>query len=421
MMKNTQLSNNFNVLGLLGAALLLPACSTEEGSEPALTGASAGLHILARVGEGDAAASYLAPTTSWREGRVTLLGQGTELGRGFSSAISFGPHIYVQDFGERVLEQLRPDGRGGYEEITSLVLSALTETGRFRIMEIVDQSTLFLMTWPNPAGTVDYVFVDIPALSVRSRGSFSVEPVDGIYAPVEVGSPVIVGDKVYLGTMYWVESTQAFSTSLHTLVLDYPSMSNPVRFSSPASVGSTGGWAKQSMFQDEEGHIYQHNIRSKFWYNMGTAEDKPTLITRIRAGEMEYDESYSFDVSSQFSETVSLIALTYVGNGIAYGAMLWEDRSTDWGEAFSQNRGFIARIDLRARTAEAMSLPDSPVLQTGVPLVKDGLFYMPIAPVGQQARVFILDPARGVEGAEPGLMLDGNNLQVGSLLETTAQ
>lgn len=403
----------------VGALWLTAACS-DGGSNGVRSNSASNLHVLGALGEGQSSTTYLAPVESWTLGRLTFVANGTELGQVFN-AVAVGNFIYAADFGEGAILQLTPDGNGGYLETARLLTTALTPQGFFRTVRPLGEDTLLLMTWPNTEGTVDWALIDIPAFTVRNSGSYVMQPVDNKYNPVEVGSPIVVGDKVYLGTMYWVEETGEFSTEMHTLVLDYPTFTNPLRFTTNRSIGSTGGWASQSMFADENGDIYQHNIRSKFWYNMGTAEQKPTVIARIKKGEMTYDEGYQFDVSAQFSETVSLIALTYAGNGVAYGAMLWEDQSTEWLEAYSQNRGFIAKIDLYNQTAIAMNFPNSPVLTTTGPLVKDGLFYMPLAPRGQQARVYVLDPQGGADSFEAGLELDGNNVEVRGLMETTGQ
>ncbi|MEN0061316.1 MAG: DUF4374 domain-containing protein [Myxococcota bacterium] len=398
----------------LGPAALL-ACTEEPNS----TTSSGDLHVLAQVGEGDATATYLAPTGDFASGSLTFLGNGTELGDVYE-AVAVGGHIYAQDFSSTELVKLTPNGSGGYTRDSALLITSVTAGGYFRTLKVIDDATVLCMTWPDPAGNVDYAFVDLTDFSFADSGSFVMQPLeDEDYVPTELGSPVVVGDKVYVGTMYTYLDTYDFSPDLHTLVLDYPSFANPVRFSSDLSVGTTGGFVTQSMFEDESGYVYQHNIRSKFWYNMGTAEDQDTYVLRIAPGERAYDESYAFNISEQFDEEVSLIQLTYVGDGIAFGAMLWEDRATDWEEAYAQNRGFIAKFDLEAQTVTAMDLPDSPVLTTSGPLVENGTFYMPLAPRGEQARIYALDPTGGSDAFTEGLELDGNNIEIRGLYRTT--
>ncbi|HTU61074.1 MAG TPA: hypothetical protein VMF89_21620, partial [Polyangiales bacterium] len=209
-----------------------PSDNMQEGAD------QRSFHILAAVDE----ETYVAPAKNLSSGEVTLVGSGTELGAVYAGD-SDGRHLYLEDFDANELQKWAYDG-DRYEKVDALVLTALSGQGSFRTVKVMDEDTLLLMTWPDSEGLVDWALIDIRGFNVESKGSFTMEPVDG-YNAVEVGSPVVRDGKVYLGAMYWVEESQEFPQKMYSIILDYPAFENLRVIESDVSLGATGGWNGQ--------------------------------------------------------------------------------------------------------------------------------------------------------------------------------
>jgi len=411
------ITNRLLPAALLAASLSITACS-DSPSAPSEGGGAGEARFTVHATLDDVI--YFARVDSLTGGTISF-GQAAEMPGAFGGALPVGEYLYTQLYSTGEIVQFRVT-QTGYERVASLVAGALTTQGSFRTLQRVEDNVLLLMTWPDAAGRVDWVRVSIPGFTVASRGSFNVAPI-GDRTAAEIGSPIVRGGKVYMGAMYWNEARQDFADSMYTIVMDYPSFSNPTRFATGASLGSTGGWNSPGQFSDEQGDIYQFNIRSKFWYNMGTAPNKPALVTRIRAGSMSYDPSFVLNVSTALGgEPISLIGLDYIGNGIAIGRALYENRAQEWEQAYAGNYSTLVRIDLRSRTVTPISIPDAPYIAVGAPLVRNGKYYVPSSPVGGEAYLYEIDASQTGAGAvRRGARLSGTSLQaLGVYANTTA-
>lgn len=364
--------------------------------------------LVAQVGEEE----YMTLTDDLLTGKISIIGQGIET-QSFGSAIAAGGHIYMTNFGEGTIDQIQVTEEG-YEKVNSLSAASLSPAGFFRIVQKVSETELLLMNWPDDSASVPYAVIELPSFTVSTSGSFTVPRIGG-YDPVEIGG-IVKDDKIYLGTMFSKLGTwDVFPDSLITLVYDYPSFTNPDTLVSRASLGTVAGFTGVSAIVDEQGDIYQQNIRSKHWYNMGTREEMPSVVVRIRDGA--YDDSYSFNISDQFPGTVSLIGFQYVGNGIAYGKLLDEDATDEWGDAWANNFTSIVRLDLYNQTATKLDIPAGPFIAIDEGVVVDDKFYVPISPVGSTAHIYeITTSGSGLEftvGAE----LDGNNVVANKIMK----
>jgi len=406
--------NNFStqIIGLFMLAFLTLAtsCIKDKEDDPILLDPSGeNYSLIANVGSQE----YTVTTQNIMSGKITIVGQGLET-TSFGTAIAIGEYLYQLDNPTKTFVQYKVT-KSGMERISSISYTALT-TGFWRNVSSPEPGKILLMTWPDNTGKVDYAIISIPSFSVINNGSFTVEKVNG-YDAVEIGGPgVVANGQIYLGAMYSnVVDYSTFPDSLLTWKYDYPSFTNPELLVSTASLGATSHYQNHSMIKDENGDIYQQNIRSKHWYNMGTREDKPSVITRIKNGQ--YDNSYNFNISALFPETISLIGFHYVGNGIAYGRLHLESQASEWNDAAAGNKTAIVKIDLYNKTAVKMNLPLAPYIRAGKWLVANGKLYVPVSPVGQAAFVYEIDPTQGADGFKKGAEIDGNNVVFNALFK----
>ncbi len=198
-----------------------------------------------------------------------------------------------------------------------------------------------------------------------------------------IDAPVVHNGKVYYGVSkrYWdFETASAKSMTDYpttTLVADYPSLTNLKTISSTQAKGENYGYRTPSSHVDEKGDIYQV---------VGSGE-QTTVILRIR--NEEYDNSYAFDLSKKLGQDVGSLGWFYVANGIGY--VLYYDYEI--GQAEADSAWGIARVDIYNQTAVKMNIPGKLWLrqyQKGI--YRDGKFYMALAPVGEEGKVYIFDP-----------------------------
>ncbi|MBW3469568.1 hypothetical protein [Arthrospiribacter ruber] len=405
-MKTNKFSGKGLLMVLALSIVLLSSCSDDNGNGPSPnTG-----EVMFGVNLGIDGTEYLVNTDNLMEGKITAVGRGVET-HSFGMAIPVGKFLYLFNGNENTIDQMEMTATG-YVKITSISAATILPNGSRNVSE-VEPGKLLFTNWPNADNEVTYAFISIPSFTVESYGTFDA-PKLGNYEPVELGGPGIVSNnKIYFGTMYSNRVTwDTFPDSLVTLVYDYPSFTNPTFLTSTATLGATSSYMPHSMVKDEQGDIYQVNIRSKHWYNMGTAEDKPTLISKISNGS--YDDSYVFDVSEKYSETISLIGMQYVGHGIAYGRLGNEDATNEWGVFSNGNNTSVVKIDLYNKTITNMDLPLSP-LRFGLMAVHNGKVYWPVAPVGGKAHIYEIDPSGGADAFKEGAELEGSNFRLNGI------
>lgn len=227
-----------------------------------------------------------------------------------------------------------------------------------------------------------------------------------------VDAPVIAGDKIYYGMAKSAYNPidpctgrgcpSAVYTNTETLVLDYPSLTNPRIIETEIAAGATNGYRTPVAHLDEQGDVYQIITVPDETYD--------THILRIRNGD--YDDSFVFNLSDLVGENTRSLGWFYVGDGIGYVPYLRTDEST----SNADSNWSLARVDLYNGTAVKMNLPEDLWLQqyqSGV--VKDGKFYMAITPTGENGNVYIFDiESNSADGFSVGATL--NNLAEGTYI-----
>lgn len=207
------------------------------------------------------------------------------------------------------------------------------------------------------------------------------------YHIFRLDAPVLnkAGKKLIIGT--WMRKTDpATGTNQNgfprigskSVVVDYPSLENPTVITSTVGEGDTSGYRSFNAFLAGDGNIYQATQRG----NNGSH------ILKINQNN-EYDNSYVFSLDAALGVTGSYVdSWRYAGNGIAY--VMYTHSGTE--------QGYVARVDLNAKTAQVVDLPYDPQLDFGQyqGFVVDGdEVYIAVTPVGKDGNIYILNSRTG--------------------------
>lgn len=208
-------------------------------------------------------------------------------------------------------------------------------------------------------------------------------------------APVLnkAGNKLIIGT--WMRKTNpATGTNesgfthlgAKSVVVDYPSLENPVVITSTVGFGDTSGYRSFNSFVGDDGNIYQATQR----------DASGSHILRINANN-QYDNSYVFNLDNALGLSGTYIEnWKYAGNGKAVVA--YTHSGSIVSTLSGQSQSFLALVDLNAKTAVTLTLPyDSDMYFFQYQgYVVDGLdVYVTAAPVGQDGRIYIINSATG--------------------------
>src|SRR5690606_264714 len=168
-------------------------------------------------------------------------------------------------------------------------------------------------------------------------------------------SPVLnkAGNKLIIGT--WMRKIDLATGDAESgyerlgtksVVVDYPSLENPTIITSTVDNGDTSGYRSFNAFVADDGNICQATQRGS----------NGSYILKINQSNV-YDNSYVFSLDAALGVTGTYVdAWRYAGNGIGY-VMYTHNGAAD--------QGFVARVDLNAKTATLVDLPYEPGLDFG--------------------------------------------------------
>lgn len=173
-----------------------------------------------------------------------------------------------------------------------------------------------------------------------------------------------------------------------TIVMDYPSLANAEIITSGIATGDATGFRSPHITQlAEDGYVYQGTHRE-------LAGTGGSHILRI-GSDNQYDDDYVFSLDEALSVTDSYIETwKYAGGGIGYVLL----------RHGGESKGYVARVDLNARTADFVNIPGNPNFtfsQYQSILSHGDEIFMALAPVGQDGNIYIFNRAGEVtQGAK---------------------
>jgi hypothetical protein len=423
-MKTANIKSVF-AMGAIALAML-SACSEDDndpkGGNPAVEN---DFHIAFASGTGANSATYVQGVSDLSTGVINST-TGFELessrtARIFASAD--GSYLYSLNYTVGTVEKLQYLGGDRYTRVARIDASVPLGVKALRFSHLNDQ--LASLHYIN--ATPLYDEVDETAYlrhkMVLSIGLLDLEKmrmVDGYKASLEVeldeelaaqgyfisriDAPVLSGSKLYYGAAVrkW-DATKGEAADVNktfTLVLDYPTLSNPKIIAAYDDFGATNGYRTSTQYVDEEGDILQL-----------TSGNEEVHILKIRNGEyVEYD----FDLSEKLGKPANSNGWFYAGNGIGY--VPYEDLSKDkvqvgvnpQGEPTYSAMWKLARVDLVNGTVVDLNVPDNLWLtQYQASAVRDGIFYIALSPIGVDGNIYMFDVDSESPDGQTGARLAG--------------
>lgn len=258
--------------------------------------------------------------------------------------------------------------------------------------------------------SVDVITLDLNNPKITKVTDFqlqlSAEEIAAGYYVSRIDVPVVnkAGNKVFIGAAVSKHKTNSFTVGTDgipvfaadnaspkswakTLVLDYPSLENPKLLTSTQTRGNTNGYRSTMQYIGTDGHVYQ-----------ATSGEGPgnggSKILRLSAATNDYDNNYVFSLDQALGESNTYIETwKYAGNGIGFVVY-----SKYTGTGTERAGGYIARIDLNAKTATKYSIPNEATLDFGqiqaIATHEDDVF-IAVTPVGQDGNLYIFNRKTG--------------------------
>jgi hypothetical protein len=386
-------------------ALTLTSC--DENPQEIIDGNKDGkkyYHVVLGVGEGGNDGTLTQAHADLKTGSISFNGYGFEVPSTRTARVyasNDGAFLYNLNYGGGTVAKYLANGGQSYTKVNETNVQYAIGTTHPRWTKVDDDYALLhhIITehkYKNSEGTeYDHTASTAALVSIDLKNNMSMGAVERLLIPrtdedIEknlhiwrIDAPAVHNGKAYYGVAKRVYNPETGTNSnvpysATSIVVDYPSLTNPKLIISKVAMGSTYGYRTPVAHVDEKGDIYQ-------------LAGAPSFILKI--SDETYDDSFVFSLSEKLGLGIEVASngWFYVGNGIGY--VPYFDRAKGNSEAAAA--WGVARVDLYKGTAIKMNIPGALWLQQYQYSVTDddGMFYMALAPVGGEGRIYIFDPA----------------------------
>jgi hypothetical protein len=382
--------------------VMITSCDQEEGID---TDNSAGSKYIVhlRVGTAGEYADYILTEEDIMSGEISATGQGVE-----QTGWRYSEHTSRTLFSIGYYDDNNCIGYGLDED------GDLYEKGRFIFETTLDvfgvdrDDRLIAMEVPR-SGFADRVFhlIDGNTVSVISKVPTRIyeNRADSLVAwPTAL---TVRDDKLYV-PFYTLHADGTFFTpstdTAYVAVYSYPDFTFE-RYIKDTRMGSVGIYGNTNgLIKTESGDLYAYSSAS---YACGfTTQQKHSGILRIKDGELEFDDSYFFDVEEKTGGD-KLAYFEYVGKGQAIGRLITDDSGL-WNYYGTSDICRLVMIDLINQNITPID--DVPVHkgQYAPMLVEDGKVYVNIT-TDNSADVYEIDLT--TSQAMKGASINGREIQ----------
>lgn len=346
---------------------------------------------------------YLASVTSLTEGSLSFLGNGLEANG--SRYIWHKNYVYLMNLPLKkfIQYEMHPDGK--ITEKASILTDGVVPN-YFQSLNLVDDNTLLVLgaLEGRGDGTAGWASIKLPEFVVEAKGSVEV-PFDAQNPGVEffLGKGFVDNGKFILGGYFYDNAEGGYvADGVKALVYDYPAMNNMQVIRTDVTNAGIGYDYLSSLTEDEEGNHYFVASAGKYWTGLGGNSG----VVRIKKGQADFDPDYFLDVTTAIGRQACLMGITYLGNGIAFGTIQYEELMGSVRDRL-KNVAQVVKLDLANKQVTLMNAPLSPVGMVRSPLAFNGKYYTGITPVGENGFIYEFDPNGDANAFKEGLSLDG--------------
>ncbi len=397
-MKNSHKINS--LIFLVMFFLITVSCNQENEITPDEGVSKYVVHL--RVGTAGEYADYILTEDEIMSGEITAEGKGLE-----QTGWRYSAHTANTLFSIGYYDDNNCIGYGLDEN------GDLYEKGRFIFETTLDvfsngiDGHLVAMEVPR-SGFADRVFhmIDGNSVSVTSKVPTRIyeNKADSLVA---WPTALVVRDNRIFVPFYTLHANGTFATpstdTAHVAVYSFPDFTfeQYIKDTRMGPIGIYGN--KNGMVKTESGDLYAYSSAS---YACGfTTQQKNSGILRIKNGDLEFDDSYFFDIEEATGGD-KLVYFEYVGDGLAVGRLITDDSGL-WTYYGSSDICKLVVIDLEGKTLTPIT--DIPLHkgQYAPMLVEDGKVYVNIT-TENSADIYEIDPnsATAVKGAS----IDGREI-----------
>ncbi|MDD3195596.1 MAG: hypothetical protein PHU68_07320 [Paludibacter sp.] len=392
---------------LLAVSGMISLTSCESSVDEDIDGNSgdkAYYHVVMAIGEGGDDGTLTQAIPDLTKGTITFNGYGFEVPSTRTARVyasNDGKYLYNLNYGGGTVAKFSTAGGQSYTKINETNVQYAIGTTHPRWTKVNDETALLhnVITehsYSDAEATVyDYTKATAYLVSVDLENKMTMGAVERFEIPLNaedlekkthvwrIDAPVVSNGKAFYGVAKRTYNATTGTNvnvpySSMSIVVDYPSLTNPSVITSTVAKGSTYGYRTPVAHVDEKGAIYQ-------------VAGSPSYILKIAGND--YDNSFVFDLSEKLGLGIQVASngWFYTGNGIGY--VPFYDIAK--GNSATAAAWGVARVDLYNGTAVKMNIPGQLWLQQYQYSVKgkDGKFYMALAPVGEEGYIYMFDPA----------------------------
>lgn len=395
-----------NIFLLLAIAAGFSFMSCDDEKEKIVDGNEEGkvfFHVVLGVGQDGNDGTLVQAHADLTSGTITFNGFGFEVPSTRTARVyasNDGKYLYNLNYGGGTVAKYLAGGGQTYTRVNETNVQYAIGTTHPRWTKVDDEYALLHniiiehqysdaagTEYTHTASNAALVSINLSNMSMGAVERFVVprsqEDIDKNIHIWRIDAPAVHNGKAFYGVAKRRYNPETGTNTnvpyaATSIVVDYPSLTNPKVISSTVANGSSYGYRTPVAHVDEKGDIYQ-------------IAGSPSFILKIK--DEDYDNSFVFSLSEKLGLGVQVASdgWFYVGNGIGYVpfydiAKGNSEAAAAWG---------VARVDLYNGTAIKMNVPGPLWLrqyQYSV-LGNDGKFYMALAPVGGEGHIYMFDPA----------------------------
>jgi hypothetical protein len=395
-------SNFFIIAGIL--SIFFASCSENDNENDNQPVIQTPFHVAADVTDpDDNVAVFMQPLMDISEEEITFENKGYEM-EGVRSArvLTAGEHIYNLNYGGGTIAELMYDGIDSYTQTSYVSIEEYVglypRFGAIGDDYILAHNVVKEMndTEDTLKVTLQIVKLSIPGLALEAYENIVLgEYAIGEYYVGRVDAPVVLENKLFYGAQYRIvgESgrNQPRPDELATVVLDWPTLTNPSIVTSAASKGDTYGYRAKSM------HVYNNKV---YQINM-TTTGSDAVITRLNSSGT-YDNDYVLNITNAMGGERSSVNWHNGGNGKFYAAI--KDNTITNDNAYE-----MVYINLDAGSIEVIpNVPKSDMWYYQSGAIEGDSFHIAVSPIDEDAYIWALNETNATKGAK----LNGGNIFV---------